>query len=91
MAGRLPMLPGGMIWPGSTFTSGALRCGPSGCSAPKFLLAEVTAPSDTGSANPSNGDASDITIVLHGGRQLRCRDGIAEAALVRLVRAIEAA
>jgi len=64
---------------------------PSGDSAPKFLLAEVTAPSDTGSANPSNGDASDITIVLHGGRQLRCRDGIAEAALVRLVRAIEAA
>jgi len=64
---------------------------PSGGAAPKFLLADFTSSSGTGSANSSNGDASDITIVLHGGRQLRCRDAIAETVLVRLVRAIEAA
>jgi transposase len=64
---------------------------PSGDAAPKFLLAEFTPSSSNGSATPSNGDTSDITIVLHGGRQLRCRDAIAETILVRLVRAIEAA
>lgn len=64
---------------------------PSAGTAPKFLLADFTPSSRTGCANFSDGDTSDITIVLHGGRQLRCRDAIAETVLVRLVRAIEAA
>ena len=69
----------------------AMGLWPGGDAAPKFLLAGFTPSSVTGSANPSNGDACDITIVLHGGRQLRCRDAIAETVLMRLVRAIEAA
>ncbi len=62
-----------------------------GGDAPTFLAVELAPLSDAVSANSSNGDASDITIVLHGGRQLRCRDAIAETVLMRLVRAIEAA
>ena len=51
---------------------------PSVGTAPKFLLADFGPSSGNGSANSSDEDASDITIVLHGGRQLRCRDAIAE-------------
>jgi transposase len=63
----------------------------AGGDAPTFLPVELAPLSDAASANASSADVTDITIVLHGGRQLRCRDAIADAALVRLVRAIEAA
>ena len=37
------------------------------------------------------GASAEITVVLRNGRQLRCLDGIGDAALVRLVRLLETA
>ena len=36
-------------------------------------------------------DAMEITVVLRNDRQLRCREGVADATLARLVRVLEAA
>lgn len=62
-----------------------------GSGAPTFLPVELA--SSTGTAPPgiASVSASDIAIVLSGGRHLRCREAIAETVLVRLIRAIEAA
>lgn len=61
-----------------------------GSEAPAFLPVELASSTDTTSSS-AGASAFDITIVLPGGRQLRCREGIAETILVRLIRAIEAA
>ena len=54
-----------------------------------FLPVEMAAaPAVT--AEPS-GASAEITVVLRNGRQLRCLDGIGDAALVRLVRLLETA
>jgi transposase len=62
-----------------------------GSGAPTFLPVELAPSTDTASPGAAGTSSFDITIVLHGGRQLRCQDAIAETTLVRLVRAIEAA
>jgi transposase len=62
-----------------------------GNDAPTFLPVELAPSTDTASRGAASASASDIAIVLRGGRQLRCRETIAEMTLVRLIRALEAA
>ncbi|WP_416908656.1 MAG: hypothetical protein ACMVO5_03325 [Polymorphobacter sp.] len=59
--------------------------------APTFLLVELTPSTDIASPGAASAHGSDFAIVLRGGRQLRCREAIAETILVRLIQAIEAA
>lgn len=54
-----------------------------------FLPVEMAAAPEV-TAEPS-GASAEITVVLRNGRQLRCLDGIGDAALVRLVRLLETA
>ena len=62
-----------------------------GSDAPTFLPIELTPSTDIASPGAASAPGSDIAIVLRGGRQLRCREAIAETVLVRLIKAIEAA
>ena len=62
-----------------------------GSDAPTFLPVELAPSTDTASPGAASASACDIAIVLRGGRQLRCREAIAETVLVRLIQAIEAA
>jgi transposase len=62
-----------------------------GSDVPTFLPVELAPSTDTASPGAASASGSDIAIVLSGGRQLRCREAIAETILVRLIRAIEAA
>ncbi len=62
-----------------------------GSDAPTFLPVELAPSTDTASPGAAGTSGSDIAIVLSGGRQLRCRETIADTILVRLIRAIEAA
>lgn len=62
-----------------------------GSGAPTFLPVELAPSTDTASPGAAGTSGSDIAIVLPGGRQLRCRETIADTILVRLIRAIEAA
>jgi transposase len=62
-----------------------------GNDAPTFLPVELAPSRDTASPGAASALACDIAIVLRGGRQLRCREAIAETTLVRLIRALEAA
>lgn len=62
-----------------------------GSGAATFLPVELAPSSGTASPGTASASASDIAIVLPGGRQLRCREAIAETVLVRLIRAIDAA
>lgn len=57
--------------------------------AAQFLPVEMSAAPEV-SAEPG-GASAEITVVLRNGRQLRCPDGIGDAALVRLVRLLETA
>lgn len=57
--------------------------------AAQFLPVEMSAAPEV-SAEPGRASA-EITVVLRNGRQLRCPDGIGDAALVRLVRLLETA
>ena len=57
--------------------------------AAQFLPVEMSAAPEI-SAEPG-GASAEITVVLRNGRQLRCPDGIGDAALVRLVRLLETA
>jgi transposase len=54
-----------------------------------FLPVEMAAAPEV-STEPG-GTAAEITVMLRNGRQLRCPEGIGEAALVRLVRLLETA
>ena len=62
-----------------------------GSDAPTFLPVELAPSRDTASPGAVSASGSDIAVVLHSGRRLRCREAIAETILVRLIRAIEAA
>ena len=57
--------------------------------AAQFLPVEMSTAPEV-SAEPG-GASAEITVVLRNGRQLRCPDGIGDAALVRLVRLLETA
>ncbi|TGN55943.1 IS66 family insertion sequence element accessory protein TnpB [Paracoccus liaowanqingii] len=61
----------------------------SASDAAQFLPVEMSAAPEV-SAEP-DGASAEITVALRNGRQLRCPDGIGHAALVRLVRMLEAA
>lgn len=54
-----------------------------------FLPVEMAAGPETATA--PGGTATEITVVLRNGRELRCPDGIDDAALSRLVRLLETA
>jgi len=56
-----------------------------------FLPVEMAAARETEAATAPDGTAAEITVVLRNGRQLRCADGIDDAALSRLVRLLETA
>ncbi|HKP78242.1 MAG TPA: transposase [Phenylobacterium sp.] len=58
--------------------------------APSFLPVEIAPPSAEAVTEPS-GTATEITVVLRNGRQLRCPGGIGDEALTRLVRLLESA
>ena len=62
-----------------------------GGDAPTFLPVELVPSRDTASSGAVSASACDIAVVLRGGRQLRCREAIAEMTLMRLIRAVEAA
>jgi len=59
--------------------------------APRFLPVELDMSADGLPAMPASGDALNVMVVLRNGRQLRCREVIADTALARLVRVLEAA
>lgn len=60
-------------------------------SGPVFLPVEMAgAPEGAATTEPGT-LAAEITVMLRNGRQLRCPEGIGEAALVRLVRLLETA
>lgn len=59
--------------------------------APVFLPVEMAVAPEAAVATEPGGMAGEITVVLRNGRQLRCPDGIGDAALVRLVRLLETA
>lgn len=59
--------------------------------APMFLPVEMAAAPEAEAATEPGGTAAEITVVLRNGRQLRCPDGIGDAALARLVRLLETA
>ena len=56
-----------------------------------FGIRKLAPSTDTASPGAASASACDIAIVLRSGRQLRCREAIAETILVRLIRALEAA
>lgn len=56
-----------------------------------FLPVEMAAAPEAEAATAPGGRAAEITVVLRNGRQLRCADGIDDAALSRLVRLLETA
>ena len=59
--------------------------------APVFLRVEMAAALKAAAATEPCGASAEITVVLRNGRQLRCADGIGDAALERLVRLLEMA
>jgi transposase len=59
--------------------------------APVFLPVEMAAAPEAEAATKPDGASAEITVVLRNGRQLRCADGIGDAALARLVRLLEMA
>ena len=59
--------------------------------APVFLPVEMASAPEGVAAPEPDGTAAEITVMLRNGRRLRCPEGIGEAALVRLVRLLEAA
>ena len=61
-----------------------------GSDAPTFLPVELAPSTDTASPSADSASGSDIAIVMRGGRQLCCREAIAETSLVRLIRALAA-
>lgn len=58
---------------------------------PMFLPVELASSLDGLPAIAGDCDAMEITVVLRNDRQLRCREGVADATLARLVRVLEAA
>jgi transposase len=62
-----------------------------GADAPVLLPVEMDAAQEAEAATAPGGTAAEITIVLRNGRELRCPDGLADAALARLVRLLETA
>jgi transposase len=58
---------------------------------PMFLPVELASSPDGLPAIAGDCDAMEITVVLRNDRQLRCREGVADATLARLVRVLEAA
>jgi transposase len=58
--------------------------------APAFLPVEMAAPEGAAATEP-RGLSAEVTVTLRNGRQLRCPEGIGEAALARLVRLLETA
>ncbi|WP_397544768.1 IS66-like element accessory protein TnpA, partial [Roseovarius salis] len=56
-----------------------------------FLPVELAPAREAEAARVSGRTAAEITVVLRNGRQLRCADGIDDAALSRLVRLLETA
>lgn len=58
---------------------------------PVFLPVEIAVASQAMVGTAPGGMAGEIKVVLRNGRQLRCPDGIEDAALVRLVRLLETA
>jgi transposase len=59
--------------------------------APVFLPVEMAAALTAQALTEPTEASSEITVVLRNGRQLRCADGIGDAALARLVRLLETA
>ena len=59
--------------------------------APSFLPVEIAAPPSVEAVTEPDDTTAEITVLLRNGRQLRCPEGIGEAALVRLVRLLETA
>lgn len=56
-----------------------------------FLPVELAPAQEAEAAREPGGTAAEITVVLRNGRQLRCAEGIDDAALSRLVRLLETA
>jgi transposase len=59
--------------------------------APVFLPVEMAAALAVQAVTEPAVASAEITVVLRNGRQLRCADGIGDAALARLVRLLETA
>jgi transposase len=59
--------------------------------APVFLPVEMSGAAEATASTQPRVASAEITVLLRNGRQLRCPEGIGEAALVRLVRLLETA